>query len=164
MFPPIIDLTWHHSYFSQHDPGYSYYTTKDGNVPALGGIYNRAGRGYPDLAALGDNGVVVVQGKSGRSGGTSMSAPLVASIFTRINEERLKKGGKPIGFANPALYKNPAMFTDVTKGDQSKGGPFGDGMPSACGNKGFSAVKGWDPVSGLGTPVYPAMLDYFLSL
>ncbi|KAK2603824.1 hypothetical protein QQS21_004026 [Conoideocrella luteorostrata] len=152
------------TYFSQHDPGYKSYNTKDGKIPTTGGIYNRAGRGYPDVAALGDNGVVVVRGQSGTSGGTSMSAPLVGAIFTRINEERIKAGKKSIGFANPALYKNPAMFTDVTTGDQSKGGPGGDGRPSACGNKGFSAVKGWDPVTGLGTPIYPAMLDYFLNL
>lgn len=93
-----------------------------------------------------------------------MSAPLVAAIFNRINEERIKAGKKSIGFANPALYKNPSMFTDVVSGDQSKGGPNGDGQPSACGNKGFSAVSGWDPVTGLGTPNYPAMLQYFLNL
>ncbi|KAM0257768.1 hypothetical protein ACHAQJ_004219 [Trichoderma viride] len=36
------------------------------------------------------------------------------------------------------------MFTDVTIGDQSSNG--------FCLGKGFSAVPGWDPVSGLGTP------------
>ncbi|KAG8411214.1 hypothetical protein J3459_016525 [Metarhizium acridum] len=152
------------AYFSKHDPGYKSYTTDDGTVPATGGIYNRAGRGYPDVAALGDNGVVVVNGEPGTSGGTSMSAPLVGAILTRINEERIKAGKKTIGFANPALYSNPAMFTDVVGGDQSRGGPSGDRQPSACGNKGFSAVRGWDPVTGLGTPIYPAMLEYFVSL
>ena len=29
---------------------------------------------------------------------------------------------------------------------------------------GFSAVEGWDPVTGLGTPNYPKMLEYFMSL
>ncbi|KHO00564.1 Peptidase S8/S53, subtilisin/kexin/sedolisin [Metarhizium album ARSEF 1941] len=149
----------------QKDAVAASYTTQDGTIPTIGGgIYNRAGRGYPDVAALGDNGVVVVGGRPGTSGGTSMSAPLVAAIFTRINDERIQAGKAPIGFANPALYKNPAMFTDVVKGDQAKGGPDGDGQPSACGNKGFSAVPGWDPVTGLGTPVYPAMLEYFLGL
>jgi hypothetical protein len=33
-----------------------------------------------------------------------------------------------------------------------------------CGSVGFQASKGWDPVTGLGTPNYPRMLEYFLSL
>ncbi|EFY85113.1 alkaline serine protease AorO, putative [Metarhizium acridum CQMa 102] len=68
------------------------------------------------------------------------------------------------GIYNRAGRGNPAMFTDVVGGDQSRGGPSGDRQPSACGNKGFSAVRGWDPVTGLGTPIYPAMLEYFVSL
>lgn len=152
------------AYFSQHDPGYPSYTTSDGNIPDTGGIYNRAGRGYPDVAAVGDNIGVVVMALPNISGGTSASCPIIASIFTRINEERLKAGKPTIGFANPALYKNPSMFKDVTSGNQDKGGPGGDGNASACGNNGFSAVQGWDPVTGLGTPNYPAMLSYFMSI
>jgi tripeptidyl-peptidase-1 len=33
-----------------------------------------------------------------------------------------------------------------------------------CGSGGFQASEGWDPVTGLGTPNYPRMLEYFLSL
>lgn len=31
------------------------------------------------------------------------------------------------------------------------------------GTAGFSASPGWDPVTGLGTPNYPRMLQHFLS-
>ncbi|OAR01405.1 hypothetical protein LLEC1_04070 [Akanthomyces lecanii] len=141
-------------YFSKHDPGYKSYTTSDGKIPKTGGIYNRAGRGYPDLAALGDNTAFIIQGSQQTTGGTSESAPLVAAIFTRINEERIAAGKKPLGFVNPAIYQHPEIFNDITEGDQSLGGPNGDSQPSACGNKGFSAVAGWDPVTGLGTPNY----------
>lgn len=65
------------------------------------------------------------------NGGTSMSAPLVASLFTRINDERIAVGKGPIGFANPTLYANPQMFNDITVGNQSQGG---------CGTSGFSCV------------------------
>ena len=92
-----------------------------------------------------------------------MAAPIAAAVFTRINEERIAAGKPVIGFVNPTLYQNPGMFNDITVGDQSKGGPNGDGNPSACGNNGFSAVEGWDPVTGLGTPNYPAMLKVFLA-
>lgn len=33
-----------------------------------------------------------------------------------------------------------------------------------CGTKGFSAVKGWDPVTGLGTPKFDDLLKIFLKL
>lgn len=85
-----------------------------------------------------------------------MSAPIFAAILNRINEERLNVGKKVIGFANPALYKNPSAFRDVTLGAQT-----GD---ATCNGKGFSAVEGWDPVTGLGTPKYPELLKYFLDL
>lgn len=120
-------------------------------------MYNRAGRGFPDVAAAGDNGAVVLDGKNISMYGTSMSAPIFAAILTRINEERIKVGKKLVGFVNPALYKNPAMFHDITIGDQLIGG-------GKCKDKAFSTTPGWDPVTGLGTPNYPAMLSYFLSL
>ncbi|KAG8410000.1 hypothetical protein J3458_019071 [Metarhizium acridum] len=145
-------------YLTKHKPSYESYNTTDGKLPTLGGIYNRGGRGYPDISAIGDNGVVVVGGEQGTSGGTSMSAPLVAAIFNRINEERLNIGKSPVGFINPALYKaySKNAFNDITKGDQPGGG--------GCGTTGFSAASGWDPVTGLGTPKYTQLLEYFLSL
>ncbi|KAM0262586.1 hypothetical protein ACHAQJ_001631 [Trichoderma viride] len=152
------------SYFASHNPTYASYNTSGGVIPTTGGIYNKAGRGYPDVSAVGDNGVVVNEGEQTTEGGTSMATPLFAAILTRINEERIAAGKSTIGFANPALYSNPAMFNDITVGNQAKGGPNGDGGASACGNTGFSAVTGWDPVTGLGTPNYPALLEFFLSL
>jgi tripeptidyl-peptidase-1 len=119
------------------------------------GVYNRAGRGYPDVAAVGQNGVIVFQGGAYNDGaGTSMSAPIFAAILTRINEERLAMNLTVLGFVNPSLYENPSMFNDITIGDMSNGGE--------CYGRGFKAVPGWDPVTGLGTPNYPAMLEYFL--
>ena len=32
------------------------------------------------------------------------------------------------------------------------------------GTNGFTAVPGWDPLSGLGTPNYPKLLEVFISL
>ncbi|OAA55092.1 Peptidase S8/S53, subtilisin/kexin/sedolisin [Cordyceps fumosorosea ARSEF 2679] len=148
---------------TQHDPGYKSYNTTDGTIPNNGGIYNRAGRGYPDVSANGLYGVVVVNGREGTSGGTSQSAPIFAALINRIINERIKAGKQgPLGFLNPTLYQNPGMFNDITSGDQHLGGPNGDGAPSECGNNGFSAVPGWDPVTGLGTPNYAKLLSVFL--
>lgn len=154
-------------YLLRHNPGYFAYNTSEGNVPTDAGIYNRGGRGFPDVAAVGDNGLVAAGGSLGLSGGTSMSAPIVAAILNRINEKRLSVGKGPIGFANPALYamsKRKGTYNDVTVGDQALGGAFSDRGYSACGNNGFSAVEGWDPVTGLGTPVYNQWEAYFLQI
>ncbi|KAK6428759.1 Tripeptidyl-peptidase sed1, partial [Oleoguttula sp. CCFEE 5521] len=118
-----------------------------------GGIYNRAGRGYPDFSAIGDNVVIGGQGRFLRIGGTSASSPAFAAILTRINEERIAERKSTIGFVNPALYAHPEVLHDITVGNNS-----------GCGTPGFYAAPGWDPLTGLGTPNYPAMLKLFLSM
>ncbi|TVY75723.1 Tripeptidyl-peptidase [Lachnellula suecica] len=145
------------TYFTQHDPGYKYYSTSGTNNPSAAttnrGIYNRAGRGYPDVSAVGDNVLIYVNGRPTVIGGTSASAPVFGAILNRINEERLAVGKKTVGFVNPTLYANPGMFHDITNGTNP-----------GCNTNGFSAVEGWDPLSGLGTPNYPAMLEVFMAL
>lgn len=88
-----------------------------------------------------------------------MSAPIVAAMFNLINEERLKIGKGPVGFLNPTLYAHQQMFHDIVKGNQ-----VGDAGDGECKGKGFSAVRGWDPVTGMGTPKYDEMLKIFLAL
>ncbi|KAF7375426.1 Alkaline serine protease AorO [Mycena sanguinolenta] len=114
------------------------------------GIYNRSGRGYPDVSAVGDNIVIVADERPTMVGGTSASAPVFAAILTRINEVLLSQGKKPVGFVNPILYKNPHAFHDITVGTNA-----------GCGTQGFSATHGWDPLTGLGTPNYPKLLKVF---
>jgi tripeptidyl-peptidase-1 len=70
------------------------------------------------------NGAIVYCKDPILKGGTSMSTPLVAAIFTRINDERLAVGKSPIGFVNPTLYANPQIFNDITVGDQSLGSSY----------------------------------------
>lgn len=139
-------------YFDIAQPPYPYYSGVDNSsFGANGGIYNRGGRAYPDVAAIGDNVVIFAQGKAARIGGTSASAPAFASILTLINEERLAVGLPTVGFVNPILYAHPEVFHDITVGNNS-----------GCGTPGFYAAPGWDPVTGLGTPVYPKLLDLFM--
>ncbi|KAL6807472.1 subtilisin-like protein [Trichoderma sp. SZMC 28013] len=117
--------------------------------------FNSQGRGFPDVSALGWN-VLNVFGAEKEivaQGGTSASTPIVAALINRINEERLNVGKSTLGFVNPVLYKNPQMFNDVTKGNTS-----------ICDSVAFEAAQGWDPITGLGTPNYPKMLDVFMKL
>ena len=104
------------SYFAEHDPGYPYYTFNGvdfhdpaSNIGANGGIYNRAGRGFPDVSSNGAHVDVVFYGAVGWQAGTSCAAPTLGSIFTLINEKRTQAGKGPIGFVNPVLYEHPEV-------------------------------------------------------
>jgi tripeptidyl-peptidase-1 len=77
----------------------------------------------------------------------------VASIIALINNARLDAGKGPVGFINPVIYANPQAFNDITSGSNS-----------GCGTNGFNATKGWDPVTGLGTPDYEKLLKVFMEL
>ncbi|KAG9234614.1 putative alkaline serine protease AorO [Amylocarpus encephaloides] len=141
-------------YLKNSPPTYKAYQTVNATrIGANSGIYNSAGRAYPDVSAVGDNVAIVYKGTASLIGGTSASAPAFAAILTRINEERIAAGRSTVGFVNPALYANPQVLHDITTGTNA-----------GCGTKGFSAAKGWDPVTGLGTPNYPAMLSLFMGL
>jgi tripeptidyl-peptidase-1 len=135
---------------SNHDPkSYKFYTGQDpADVGANGGVYNRAGRGYPDVAAVGDNFALYISGVPLLIGGTSLSAPVFASMVNLINEQRLAAGKSTVGFLNPLLYAHPEAFNDITVGSNP-----------GCGTNGFAATEGWDPVTGLGTPNFPRLLD-----
>jgi len=121
--------------------------------------YNAQGRGFPDVAAFGSNVLISSGGTIEGVGGTSCSSPIVAGIFALLNDYVIQKTGKPLGFMNPLLYKMAAQcsgcFNDITKGDNIC---TEDGCSSSC--YGFVCTTGWDPVSGLGSPIYPAMLNY----
>lgn len=145
------------NYLTAHNPPYKFYNTSGMNNPpetvTNGGLYNRGGRGYPDVSAVGDNVVIFNNGLPTLIGGTSASAPVFTSILHRINEERIAAGKKTIGFVNPTLYAHPEVLHDITNGSNP-----------GCNTNGFAVSQGWDPVTGLGTPNYPAMLSLFMSL
>ncbi|KAK4231917.1 putative protease [Podospora fimiseda] len=104
-----------------------------------GKVFNKGGRGYPDVAAIGDNYHIVLRGYADRISGTSVAAPVWGSILTLINEERMGVGKGPVGFVHQVLYEHPEVFTDITQGSNP-----------GCGSQGFQVKEGWDPVTGLG--------------
>lgn len=139
-------------YFTNHNPPYAYYYNGSYNSTG-GGVYNRNGRGIPDVAANGDNIAIYLSGEPTLEGGTSASAPIFAAVVNRIVEARLAAGKGPVGFVNPVLYSHPEVLNDIVNGTNP-----------GCGTQGFSAVEGWDPVTGLGTPDFAKMKELFLSL
>ena len=105
--------------------------------------YNSSGRAYPDLSAYGVKYAIVWDGLVLHLDGTSAATPTAASIFSLLNDALLSRGRPVMGFLNPWLYKKgKEAFVDVTSGSAL-----------GCNTTGFQAVKGWDAVTGFGTPV-----------
>ncbi|KAJ7089341.1 subtilisin-like protein [Mycena belliarum] len=125
--------------------------------PYDGEVYNKTGmsRAYPDISANGANYVVAIDDQFALVFGTSASTPVVGAILTMINDARLAKGKSTIGFINPAIYAPGfrGAFNDIVSGTNP-----------GCGTSGFTAVKGFDPVTGLGTPSFPKLLEAWLKL
>ncbi len=75
-------------------------------------------------------------------GGTSFAAPMWAGYMALTNQQAAAHKDKPPGFINPTIYPlalgktYSTLFHDITSGD----------------NVGFSAVKGYDLVTGWGSP------------
>ncbi|XP_056152046.1 tripeptidyl-peptidase 1 [Lampris incognitus] len=120
--------------------------------------FNTTGRAYPDMAALSDNyWVVTNRVPIPWVSGTSASTPVVGGMLSLINDRRLLKGLPVLGFLNPRLYKlkGQALF-DVTEGCHLSC------LDEQVQGKGFCAAPSWDPVTGWGTPNYPALLAVLL--
>lgn len=118
-------------------------------------FFNSRGRAYPDLIALGGptNPYCVSMGLDENVGisGTSGAASVIGAVITLLNNIRLEAGKPPLGFINPLLYANPQCFKDIH--DFSRN----NCVPGSFG--GFSSIQGWDPASGLGSPIYSCLAE-----
>lgn len=100
-----------------------------------------SGRGVPDVAGSADpvaGYTIRVDGQTIAVGGTSAVAPLWAGLIAVSNAHN----GSSAGFLNPTLYSNPGAFRDITSGN----------------NGAYKAGPGWDPCTGLGSPVGTAII------
>ncbi len=102
------------------------------------------GRGVPDVAIDAQNPVaIVIAGGSGGVEGTSVGTPIWAGIAALADQY----AGTDLGLLNPGLYKilgganYSTDFHDITQG-----------------TNGYSAGVGWDPVTGIGSPIVGALI------
>ncbi|KAJ7787984.1 family S53 protease [Mycena olivaceomarginata] len=114
------------------------------------GFYNPTGRGFPDVASEWEIFIVNAGGVSALQsrfvGGTSCASPIFASFIALVNDRLIAAGKPTLGFLNPLLYSTGrGGLDDVTVG--------------GCHFSGWPATNGWDPVTGLGTPDFPGMLE-----
>lgn len=108
-------------------------------------------RNYPDVAAEANTNQYSCYdgGCSGGNGGTSYAAPQWAGYIAMANQQSIAGGGTTLGFLNTALYKiglgssYDTDFHDITSGS----------------NGGFTAVTGFDLVTGWGSPNGANLID-----
>jgi kumamolisin len=103
----------------------------------------QTGRGVPDVAGDADPQTgynILVDSSQEVVGGTSAVAPLWTGLVALLNQQLNTR----LGFINPALYALPEPsngFNDITQGN----------------NGSYSAGPGWDPCTGLGSPIGTAL-------
>jgi kumamolisin len=99
----------------------------------------QTGRGVPDVSGDADPDTgynILVDGQQEVVGGTSAVAPLWAGLVALLNQQLNTR----LGFINPLIYALPEPnngFNDITQGN----------------NGAYSAGPGWDPCTGLGSPI-----------
>lgn len=95
--------------------------------------------------------------------GTSAAAPVFAGMIANLNALRVSSGLPKLGFLNPWLYSDGlAGFSDVTvggsmgcTGTSQYSYRSGNYVPYAS----WNATVGWDPVTGIGTPMWPRLVE-----
>ena len=124
-------------------------------IPAyqkLSGVINSSNRGSttlrsgPDVAANANFTFYTCANQTtclaNEFGGTSFAAPMWAGFIALVNQQLVSQGKSPIGFLNPTIYSENVTsaystgFHDITSGKSGS----------------FSAVTGYDLVTGWGSP------------
>ena len=115
---------------------------KDATLPPAS-LFNASGRATPDVSALSTNFKTLAKGAYGCLSGTSAATPVFAGMISLLNDEQVAVGKPTLGFINPMLYRGSgAIGFDVVEGNNKH---------QFC-KAGFSAGKGYDAVTGWGTP------------
>ncbi|KAF2070099.1 hypothetical protein CYY_008583 [Polysphondylium violaceum] len=120
--------------------------------------FNISNRAFPDISALGHNYYIIAGGSGQIVDGTSCSSPVIGGIVSLLNSYRLNNKKPTLGFLNPLLYQiGSSAYTDITTGNNYC-------TESCCSKYGFQATKGYDAVTGLGTPIFKEFLAYVQGL
>jgi subtilase family serine protease len=88
----------------------------------------------------------------GGNGGTSYAAPVWADFLALVNQQAVATGKPPVGFINPAIYAIGTGTSYTADFHDSKSGSNGK----------YSAVKGYDLVTGWGSPTGVNLIDALL--
>jgi subtilase family serine protease len=124
------------------------------------GVPNNGYRDIPDIALDASDQTPYTYFWNGSLGvfcGTSAGAPTFAGILADI----IQAAGHRIGFLNPTLYSiassDPSTFHDITQGYSLVETPSGPQI-------GYSALPGWDFVTGIGSPDSVKLAEHITGL
>jgi subtilase family serine protease len=133
------------------------------------GFVHSGGRGVPDVSYSGDvnNGLLIAWSQANPAnvgdfvlaGGTSAGSPQWAAIIALADQADHHR----LGFLNGDLYslarsRYSYVFHDVTSGNNTVSLADANGNPVNI--AGFPSTKGWDAVTGLGTPDVAHLLQF----
>jgi subtilase family serine protease len=115
-------------------------------------------RNVPDVAAEAntDNYLCDQGSCTGDYGGTSFAAPRWAGFLALVNQQVAANGSSTLGFINPAVYSIGRaasyhdVFHDIVSGNNNNGH-----------GESYSAVAGYDLVTGWGSPNGQNLIDAF---
>lgn len=133
-------------YISIEEPSYQSYA----NITDPFGVLAK-----PDVAAVADpnTGVEVFDNGTWQViGGTSLSTPLWAGFVADVNQIRSENKFHPLGFVNPFLYT-------VVYGANGTSPLYSENFHNITGgsNDPWVATTGWNPDTGLGSFIVPAL-------
>jgi subtilase family serine protease len=163
------EIVWNEFGDSSSGGGFSVYY--DEPSYQQGTIHGGKQRGVPDVAynAAVYHGVLTYLNIPGLPagfylfGGTSAGSPQWAAILSIADQ----KAGTNLGFINRALYtigQAPPLYSkafhDVTIGNNSV--QELDSSNNVTSITGFNAGKGWDPATGLGSPIADNLVDQLI--
>jgi kumamolisin len=115
-------------------------------------------RNSPDVSAEAntDNYICYDGTCEGGWGGTSFAAPRWAGYLALVNQQSVANGLGTVGFINPAIY---TIGLTSGSGTSSYSTNFHDITSGSNGT--YSAVKGYDLVTGWGSPNGTGLINYF---
>lgn len=125
--------------------------------------FSKNNRAFPDVAANGHAYLIGITNPGSsvaleQVDGTSCSAPAFGAVISLLNDDRMGRGLKPLGFLNKMLYSAPTnAYQDITSGNNFA-------TENCVAQYGYTCTAGWDPVTGLGTPNFPNLLSYVRTL
>jgi tripeptidyl-peptidase-1 len=129
--------------------------------PAM--YFNKNNRGFPDIAAVGENICLLDPGTPCNFvGGTSASTPIIGALLTHLNNDRITAGKTPLGFFNQVIYN---MFAADSEKYFNNKFTFGNNPGGCPTNMGFNAQSGfWTPLTGCGSPNFQMIREYVATL
>ncbi|KAJ7342437.1 subtilisin-like protein [Mycena albidolilacea] len=147
-------------------------------TPDFAGTFNKSGCGYPDIAVQGWGLDLVFNGTTFTDGGTSFSSPIFASMIALVNDwlvaadnlfwasqsqscdlqTRVSEGPTWETGREYFRARGRIKLTTTTRGWHFIYQGHNSGFECPTSSVAFDATKGWDALTGVGSPIFDKLL------